>query len=104
MVKSAEEPALFVDSKYGSRLEGTAVALIVKRAAQRSGVNKRVFPHMFRFSMATHLLRNGADLRHIQAILGHSKIESTEVYTQLTAEDLKAMMKKRHPHRMRPKN
>ena len=98
MVKSAEEPALFVDSKYGSRLEGTAVALIVKRAVQRSGVNKRVFPHMFRFALATHLLRNGADLRHIQAILGHSKIESTEVYTQLTAEDLKEMMKERHPH------
>ena len=55
-------------------------------------------PHTFRHSMATHLLRNKADLRHIQAILGHESLRSTEVYTSLTVEDLKEVVKNAHPH------
>jgi len=91
------EEALFVGGRTGRRLSNTALAGIIRRAAARSGIDKRIFPHMLRHSMATHLLRNGADLRHIQAILGHSSIESTQIYTHLTAQDLSRALEKAHP-------
>ena len=71
---------------------------IVQKAAQASGVRKRISPHSFRRAMATHLLRNQADLRHIQAILGHAQITSTELYTHLALEDLKEVIRRSHPH------
>jgi site-specific recombinase XerD len=101
-----DEPALFVGAKTGGRLRQSAVGEVVRRALIKSGIPKKVFPHMLRHSMATHLLRNGADLRHIQAILGHSSIESTQVYTHLTVQDLSRALEKAHPHgkRTSPKN
>jgi integrase/recombinase XerD len=93
-----DEPALFVGAKTGGRLLQSAVGTVVRRAMVKSGIPKKVFPHMLRHSMATHLLRNGADLRHIQAILGHSSIESTTVYTHLTIQDLSRALEKAHPH------
>jgi integrase/recombinase XerD len=59
---------------------------------------KTVTPHTFRHSMATHMLRNRADLRHIQAILGHAQITSTEIYTHVSLEDLKEVVRRAHPH------
>jgi integrase/recombinase XerD len=70
----------------------------VQKAAQASGATKRISPHSFRHAMATHLLRNHADLRHIQAILGHAQITSTELYTHLALEDLKEAVRRSHPH------
>ena len=64
----------------------------------RAGSASTVTPHTFRHSMATHLLRNHADLRHIQAILGHAKITSTELYTHVALEDLKEVVRRAHPH------
>jgi len=91
------EEALFLNSRTGERMSDETLYYLVKKAARRAGIKKRVTPHTFRHSMATHMLRNKADLRHIQAILGHESLASTEVYTHLALEDLKEAVKKAHP-------
>ena len=98
MLGSQQEKALFVSHRGGGRLSLRSVSKIVLNAARASGVTKRVSPHSFRHAMATHLLRNQADLRHIQAILGHAQITSTELYTHLSLEDLKEVVRRSHPH------
>jgi integrase/recombinase XerD len=97
-VKDPAENALFLKNDSGTRLNSGNLGDLVKKALERSGIDKKVTPHTFRHSMATHLLRNGADLRHIQAILGHASLESTQVYTHLSVENLKQAVKKAHPH------
>jgi site-specific recombinase XerD len=57
-----------------------------------------VSPHTFRHSISTQMLRNGADLRHIQAILGHTSLRTTQIYTQVSIEDLKEVPRRSHPH------
>ena len=98
LVRSDEEKALFVSQRSGRRLAVRTVGKIVGQAVRRSGLAKTVTPHTFRHSMATHMLRNRADLRHIQAILGHSQITSTEIYTHVSLEDLKEVVRRAHPH------
>jgi integrase/recombinase XerD len=104
LAKSPAEKALFLDTQNGGRLSGQTVGNIVKKAVHRCQFGRRinVTPHTFRHTMATHMLRNQADLRHIQAILGHSSLASTEVYTHLTVENLKQVMKKAHSRSRRP--
>jgi integrase/recombinase XerD len=97
----ADEKALFVCTRTGKRLSAQTVRSAIGYALDRSGINRPVTPHLFRHSMATHLLRNGADLRHIQAILGHVSLRITEVYTHLNLNDLKQTVKKAHPHGQR---
>jgi len=75
-----------------------AVGDIVERTTVRSGVGRRVSPHTIRRTMATHMLRNHADLRHIQAILGHTSLRSTQVYTHVNIEALKEVVRRPHPH------
>ena len=82
----------------GSRIAVRTVGQIVGRAAKKSAVAKTITPHTFRHSMATQMLRNHADLRHIQAILGHARISSTELYTCVSLEDLKEVVRRAHPH------
>ncbi len=103
MVSGDAEKALFVSHRGGGRLSLRSVSKIVQKAAQASGVTKRISPHSFRHAMATHLLRNHADLRHIQAILGHAQITSTELYTHLSLEDLKEAVRRSHPHGRKPR-
>ncbi|MBN1836171.1 MAG: tyrosine-type recombinase/integrase [Spirochaetales bacterium] len=98
MIGSQQEKALFVSHQGGGRLSLRSVSKIVLNAARASGVEKRITPHSFRHAMATHLLRNQADLRHIQAILGHAQITSTQLYTHLSMEDLKEAVRRSHPH------
>lgn len=93
-----DENALFVNSITGKRLVSDWVRLILHEAVKQSGIQKRVTPHTLRHSMATHLLRNKADLRHIQAILGHGSLRTTQIYTHLTLDDLKKVIKESHPH------
>jgi integrase/recombinase XerD len=97
-----DEPALFVSVHHGRRLCKYSLNSIVKKIAARSGIARRVSPHTLRHSMATHLLRNGADIRHVQAILGHASLESATVYTHLELADLKQTIKESHPHGIRP--
>lgn len=98
LARRDEEKRLFVSLHSGSRVAVRTVGQIVGRAAKRSDVAKTITPHTFRHSMATQMLGNHADLRHIQAILGHARITSTELYTHVSLEDLKEVVRRAHPH------
>jgi integrase/recombinase XerD len=70
---------------------------LVKRWTEASGVPERVTPHTFRHSFATHLLEGGADLRVVQALLGHASISTTQLYTHLTGERVREVYARAHP-------
>lgn len=88
--------ALFLNRR-GQRLSRQGCWLVLKRHCKRTGVNKNVTPHMLRHSFATHLLRGGAPLRHVQELLGHSSITTTQIYTHLTSDHVRAEYEKAHP-------
>lgn len=81
----------------GNPLTREAVWKMLKKYALLSGIRKNVFPHIIRHSFATHLLRNKADLRVIQELLGHSDISTTQIYTHLDSNKMKEFHKKYHP-------
>ncbi len=89
-------PAVFV-GRRGRRLSREAVWALVKRWADAAGVTERVTPHTFRHSFATHLLEGGADLRVVQALLGHASISTTQLYTHLTGERVREVYSRAHP-------
>lgn len=81
----------------GKRLGGGGIRYAIERTARVAGIKRRVTPHTFRHSFATHVLRAGADLRHVQELLGHSRIDATERYTHLDAGDLAEAHARSHP-------
>jgi integrase/recombinase XerD len=89
-------PAVFVSAR-GQRLARESVWRLVKRWTEASGVPHRVTPHTFRHSFATHLLEGGADLRVVQALLGHASISTTQLYTHLTGERVREVYARAHP-------
>jgi len=101
--RSDTEEALFVSlNKKGEvlgRITPRSVERLVSRYARAAGVPKRVHPHQFRHSFATDLLINGADLRSVQALLGHANISTTQIYTHLTNKELREVHKAFHRRR-----
>ena len=100
--KDMEEP-LFVNYGKGrakiGRLTPRAVEMLVKYYAIKAGITKKVTPHVIRHSFATDLLENGADLRSVQALLGHANIQTTQVYTHVTDKHLRDIHKRYHGNR-----
>ena len=90
------EDILFLNSR-GSSMSRVIVFIIIKELAEKAGISKKISPHTFRHSFATHLLQNGADLRYIQEMLGHSSITTTEIYTHLKNEELRDVILSCHP-------
>ena len=96
LIKTEDEKALFVNVN-GKRLTRQGFWKIVKYYQEQANITKDITPHVLRHSFATHLLKNGADLKSIQAMLGHSDISSTQVYMQFKNENLKDIYNKAHP-------
>ena len=96
LVRDDEEKALFVNIN-GRRLTRQGFWKIVKYYKEQAHITKDITPHVLRHSFATHLLQNGADLKSIQTMLGHSDISSTQVYMQFQDDSIKNIYRKAHP-------
>jgi len=86
--KLNESKILFPSSR-GGKLTTATIQAILKNAAKKAKIKKRVYPHLLRHSFATHLLEQGTDLRIIQKLLGHSDIKTTQIYTQISQASIK---------------
>jgi len=86
------KPEIYLfEGKSGVKYSGASVVKIVQNAANKANIKKKVTPHMLRHSFATHLLEEGTDLRYIQVLLGHNSTQTTEVYTQVATNNIKAI-------------
>ncbi len=95
-LKKEAENIVFVNRR-GGKMSRQMIFLLVKKQAEKAGIRKKVSPHTFRHSFATHLIRHGADLRAVQEMLGHVSISTTEIYTHLNDTDLKQTILRYHP-------
>jgi len=89
-------PALFLGIR-GQRVSRQNAWLVIKRAAERAGLQREVSPHTLRHSFATHLLEGGADVRVVQELLGHASVATTQLYTLVTADTLRDVYTQAHP-------
>ena len=95
-IKKGHEDILFLNRR-GSQLTRVMVFTIIKNLVAYAGIKKKVSPHTFRHSFATHLVEGGADLRAVQEMLGHESITTTEIYTHLDREYLRSAILQFHP-------
>lgn len=86
--KQYKPKAWLFEGANGKQYSATSIAKILSRGAEKAKINKRVSPHMLRHSFATHLLEQGISLRHIQKLLGHSSSKTTEIYTQVSMQEM----------------
>lgn len=94
--KKGQEDILFLNRR-GSALSRVMIFLIIKELAAQANIHKTISPHTFRHSFATHLVEGGADLRAVQAMLGHESITTTEIYTHLDRQYLRDTLQHYHP-------
>tara|TARA_Y100001936_G_C16086247_1_gene681979 strand:- start:3199 stop:4134 length:936 start_codon:yes stop_codon:yes gene_type:complete len=88
--------ALFINSR-GTSMTRQGFWLLLKKTAAKEGLETKISPHTLRHSFATHLLNGGASLRHVQSLLGHANISTTQIYTHLTNQQIKEAFRKAHP-------
>jgi len=84
-------------NRWGKQMSGTSIWSVVKRSTYLAGIKKNVTTHTLRHTCATHMLKNGAPVRHLQEMLGHESLETTQIYTRVTINDLKEIHAKYHP-------
>lgn len=97
-VSKGSEDIVFINRR-GGKLSREMIFIMVRKQATEAGVQKEISPHTFRHSFASHLVENGADLRAVQQMLGHSSILTTEIYTHINTERWKEGILKAHPRR-----
>ena len=95
-ISNEDRDTLFLN-RNGKKLTRAMIFTIVRQLGQVVGIEKKISPHTFRHSFATHLLENGADLRTIQTLMGHESITTTEVYMHLDTQHLSQVLKDFHP-------
>jgi len=91
-----EKRFLFLQNR-GAKMDSGTLSRLVQQWARKARVKKHVTCHTFRHSVATHLLKGRADIRHIQALLGHASLATTERYTHVEIQDLKEVVRRAHP-------
>lgn len=99
-IKAGSEDIVFLNRR-GKKLSRIMVFYIIKKQLALCGIKKKISPHTFRHSFATHLVKNGADLRAVQTMLGHESITTTEIYTHLDSEYLRSNIIDFHPRAKR---
>lgn len=98
-----KESSLLFFNNHGNKLSREEFYIILKQVINKTSINKKISPHTIRHSFATHLLENGADLRSIQELLGHSDISTTTIYTHMSNQKIKNEYQQFHP-RMKKKD
>ena len=96
-IKPGEENYVFIN-RLGTRLSRNYIFMFLREAVKKAGIKKTISPHTLRHSFATELVTNGADLRAVQEMLGHEKINTTEIYTHLSRQYLRDTISTYHPH------
>ena len=99
-IKPGEEDFIFLNRR-GAHLTRTMILIMLKRQAETAGIKKAISPHTLRHSFATALLEGGADLRVIQALLGHESIGTTEIYTHISVQTLRREVLEHHPRNIK---
>jgi len=95
-LRNKENDALFVN-RFGKKLSRQSLWKMIKKYSRQARIKKPMWPHILRHSFATHLLEKGADLRSVQEMLGHANISTTQIYTHVNKDRLKAIHKMFHP-------
>ena len=96
LVRDPRVSKLFLSTR-GRRLTQTTLSEAMAGYGRQAGISWRVSPHVLRHTFATHLLKHGADVRHVQRLLGHADIETTQIYTRVAVKDLHDVIERSHP-------
>ena len=101
LLRGSREPALFLSWRSGPRLKAQGIQILVRKHARAAAAPTSVSAHSLRHACATHLLQGGADVREVQALLGHRCLETTALYTRVEVSDLRGMLERSHPRERR---